>query len=373
MVAIITLLVLLFSECGAQIQCSQSELETENQLRELRAMVLELRGKLTGTQKELRDTTTALHDTKTELAGVKARLATTETEVVNLEKEISKKPKVAFSAGLTNSGPVKAGSSELSLVFTKIITNIGQAYSSTTGFFTTPVKGVYYFRFTVLDMLESRRMTILMFKNKEKLMGLAEYDTDGKETYLSGGVTLQLDSQSSDTDNASGPTHLDVSAELRELREQLTATQTKLQDTITRLDAEKPKVAFSAALTNSKYVQAGNTEMNLVFTKIITNVGEAYSSTTGFFTAPVRGVYYVRFTVMDYPFSAWMDIKMFKNQEQIFFLADHEAQGHLYISSGVTLQLEVGDVVNMRLPAGKRLYDDHNNQCTFTGFLLFPL
>ncbi|XP_041923771.1 complement C1q-like protein 2 [Alosa sapidissima] len=193
MIAIITLLVLLFSECGAQIQCSQSELETENQLRELRAMVLELRGKLTGTQKELRDTTTALHNTNTALAAVKTRLATTETEVVNLEKEISKKPKVAFSAGLTNSGLVKAGSSELSLVFTKIITNIGQAYSSTTGFFTTPVKGVYYFRFTVLDILESRRMTILMFKNKEKLMGLAEYDTDGKETYLSGGVTLQLE------------------------------------------------------------------------------------------------------------------------------------------------------------------------------------
>ena len=44
-----------------------------------------------------------------------------------------------------------------------------------------------------------------------------------------------------------------------------------------------------------------------------------------------------------------------------------------YLSSGASLQLEVGDVVNMRLPAGYRIYDDLDNHTTFTGFLLFTL
>lgn len=68
-----------------------------------------------------------------------------------------------------------------------------------------------------------------------------------------------------------------------------------------------------------------------------------------------------------------MHIKMFKNEEQMLLLADMEKEGHLYLSSGISLELEAGDVVNLRLPAGTRLYDDTNNQCTFSGFLLFTL
>ena len=56
------------------------------------------------------------------------------------------------------------------------------------------------------------------------------------------------------------------------------------------------------------------------------------------------------------------------------YLDEYDTDGtHSYLSSGVTLQLEVGDVVNMQLPAGSRLYDDSNNLSTFSGFLLFPL
>ncbi|KAL2078608.1 hypothetical protein ACEWY4_026293 [Coilia grayii] len=223
MIAVISLVVLLVSGCGAHIQCSQTELETENQLRELRGIVLELRGKMADTQKELQAVkahngviSEELADVKTRLAAsetrmkdlvmmlntaqevkltaVKNRLAATETEVMNLKKTIEK-PKVAFSAGLTNSGYVVAPSrnAELNLIFTKLITNVGQAYSSTTGFFTAPVKGVYFFRFTVMDILNSRLMFIKMFKNGQQIVHLGEYDTDGHITYLSSGVTLQLE------------------------------------------------------------------------------------------------------------------------------------------------------------------------------------
>ncbi|XP_062391147.1 complement C1q tumor necrosis factor-related protein 3-like [Sardina pilchardus] len=154
----------------------------------------------------------------------------------------------------------------------------------------------------------------------------------------------------------------------------LAATETEVVN-LKKEITEQPKVAFSAALTDSGYIESGNTELNLVFTKIITNAGQAYSSTTGFFTAPVRGVYYFRFTVMDNPSSRYMDIMMFKNGEKILHLHEYDAHGSwTYLSSGATLQLEVGDVVNMRLPAGGyRIYDSSGNHSTFSGFLLFAL
>ncbi|XP_062391146.1 complement C1q tumor necrosis factor-related protein 3-like [Sardina pilchardus] len=172
--------------------------------------------------------------------------------------------------------------------------------------------------------------------------------------------------------------------ELAILKSRLAATETDMEHTrlaATETDVEnlekeiteQPKVAFSVGL-GSGYIESGNTELNLVFTKIITNVGQAYNSMTGFFTAPVRGVYYFRFTVTDHLTSRYMDIMMFKNGEKILHLHEYDAHGTWnYLSSGATLQLEEGDVVNMRLPAGYRLYDDGNNHSTFSGFLLFPL
>ena len=56
------------------------------------------------------------------------------------------------------------------------------------------------------------------------------------------------------------------------------------------------------------------------------------------------------------------------------FVEEYDTDGlRHYLSSGASLQLEVGDVVNMRLPAGYRIYDDLDNHTTFTGFLLFTL
>ena len=161
-------------------------------------------------------------------------------------------------------------------------------------------------------------------------------------------------------------------AELTAVKTRLAATETEVVN-LEKEITETPKVAFSAGLYNSGYI-AGNTDLNLVFTKIITNVGQAYSNITGFFTAPVKGVYYFRFTVMDVLSSRSMTIRIVKNGEQVMRLYEYDTDAQTsYLSSGVTLQLEVGDVVNMQLPAGSRLYDDSDNRSTFGGFLLFPL
>ncbi|XP_063069058.1 complement C1q-like protein 4 [Engraulis encrasicolus] len=200
---------------------------------------------------------------------------------------------------------------------------------------------------------------------------------------------------------------VDIYAELKELRDMVVEQRTILksnQDELKKMEAENaamkqrlvtsehkvvalekvtaaqekeiraaPKVAFSAAL-NSGYIQAGATDLNVVFPRVITNVGGAYSSVSGFFTAPVKGVYYFRFTVRDNLDSRWMIIYMHKNGEVVLGLAEYESDGHQsYLSSGVTLQLEVGDKVNLKLSAGYRLFDSQNTHCIFSGFLLFPL
>lgn len=164
-------------------------------------------------------------------------------------------------------------------------------------------------------------------------------------------------------------------ADLNVVKHNLTSTEAEVVN-IRREIEEHPKVAFSAALFPSDaYLEAGEKELNVVFSEILTNVGQAYNSITGFFSAPVRGVYYFRFTVLDHLTTRSMNIRMVKNEsQQIMRLSEADTDGKgTYLTGGVVLQLEVGDLVNLRLPANQRLYDNANHHSTFTGFLLFPL
>ncbi|CAB1334529.1 unnamed protein product [Coregonus sp. 'balchen'] len=99
-----------------------------------------------------------------------------------------------------------------------------------------------------------------------------------------------------------------------------------------------------------------------------------FSSDAGVFTAPVRGVYYIRFTAMDNLSPARVVVSMFKNNQLITWAAQNNHGGNQYLSSAVTLELEEGDLVYMRLPSGNKLFDDDTiSHSPFNGFLLFPI
>lgn len=49
---------------------------------------------------------------------------------------------------------------------------------------------------------------------------------------------------------------------------------------------EQPKVAFSVALLDSGFMGPVSVDTNLVNTKVITNVGQAYSHVTGTLSTP---------------------------------------------------------------------------------------
>ncbi|KAB5522719.1 hypothetical protein PHYPO_G00162700 [Pangasianodon hypophthalmus] len=131
------------------------------------------------------------------------------------------------------------------------------------------------------------------------------------------------------------------------------------------------KIAFSAALANS--VGDYDVAITLVYSKVITNIGQAYNPVTGIFTAPLNGSYYIRFTSCGNTGRHGMAVDLYKNNEKMNGLVK-ESDGYMtYFSGGLVMQLEAGDVVYTKLPANSKLYDDTNNRTTFTGFLIFPM
>ncbi|KAG9282180.1 collagen alpha-2(VIII) chain-like [Astyanax mexicanus] len=134
---------------------------------------------------------------------------------------------------------------------------------------------------------------------------------------------------------------------------------------------EHPKVAFSAALKSTMGSLSSNA--NIVYPVVITNIGGGYNPNTGIFTAPSRGVYYFRFTVMGLTNGYNTGVYMYKNQELLAYLFAYTYGYGKYISGGFTLQLEIGDTVRTQLPTGFMLYHQYANTNTFSGFMIFPI
>ncbi|XP_076847104.1 uncharacterized protein LOC143492613 isoform X2 [Brachyhypopomus gauderio] len=150
------------------------------------------------------------------------------------------------------------------------------------------------------------------------------------------------------------------------------ATSESDMDYLKRANIDRPKVAFSAALAES--FGPVNSITNLVYSQVITNVGGAYSPKTGMFTAPVRGVYYFRFTSSSECTSHHSVVCLYKNQDKLLYLPEYNVNGNVrYITGGLTLHLEPGDLVNIRLPQRYMLNERDTNRNTFSGFLIFTM
>ena len=92
------------------------------------------------------------------------------------------------------------------------------------------------------------------------------------------------------------------------------------------------------------------------------------------FIAPVRGVYYFRFTAFDYRDGELFGLQLYHNSQKIMSNWKRNANdNHVYLSNALTLQLDVGDLMYMQLPSGYGLSDNEDNHNTFSGFLLFSM
>ncbi|XP_031435088.1 cerebellin-4-like [Clupea harengus] len=138
---------------------------------------------------------------------------------------------------------------------------------------------------------------------------------------------------------------------------------------------QERKVSFSVSLeTNTqRYTGPFNAGTTLVYKHIITNIGNVYSSTTGFFTAPVKGVYDFSFYVLGEGSTIAVGAFLRRNRQNLVMAYTRLGSSWMNASNGVSVLLEVGDVVDVFLPANHRILDNANHHSTFRGHLLFPV
>ncbi|XP_059214127.1 complement C1q-like protein 2 [Centropristis striata] len=163
-----------------------------------------------------------------------------------------------------------------------------------------------------------------------------------------------------------------------ELQTRLSSSESELLISKTRIETlerenTERKVAFYTGLTDSGNVGPFTSETTLKFSKVFTNIGDAYNPSTGFFTAPVRGVYYFQFTMCGLQ-AGPMGVYVFKNNQRIMYnLENKEETDYEYMTNSVVLELMAGDEIHLVLPPGYSLFDSADNESTFSGSLLFTL
>ncbi|XP_016518710.1 cerebellin-2-like [Poecilia formosa] len=142
-----------------------------------------------------------------------------------------------------------------------------------------------------------------------------------------------------------------------------------------KTEGEAKQLAFSASLlaSGAGYTGPFNTHINLIFKHVATNIGNAYNPNTGLFTAPVRGVYHFEFYIHGVGSNNPTSAVLLKNGEQICTAWTHQPTSGQKASNGVSLLLDIGDVVFLRMWANSRIYDNDNRHTTFSGHLLFTM
>ncbi|XP_066568594.1 cerebellin-1 [Amia ocellicauda] len=105
-------------------------------------------------------------------------------------------PKVAFTATLyvSDTGESQTGpfNTEITLVYKKVYTNIGNAYNPTTGIFTAPVKGVYDFSYSAFKN-SAQTMGVMLYKNGKRIVIVYDNIAQDSQDSASNRAILQMD------------------------------------------------------------------------------------------------------------------------------------------------------------------------------------
>ncbi|KAK5891650.1 hypothetical protein CesoFtcFv8_012107 [Champsocephalus esox] len=353
---------------------------------------------------DLKKLQAALQDLQVERREMSLRLDMAEREL----KRVKETPKVAFAASLGGNGLVKATSGNKNLIYTALLTNVGGAYNANTGEFTAPIRGVYYIRFTA-NAPSNFPMSAVLYKNDNQIQLIAHEQPGGEGSdTASNGAALMLEAgdrlkmvlwtntqiwdNSNHHSTFSGfllfsmvdepPKEFDAEAEMKTLEVSLMQLQAENRGILERLNSTEselktmrdvPKVAFAVSLGGNGLVKTTSGSKTLIYKDVMTNIGQAYDSETGEFTAPIRGVYYIRFTA-NAPSNFPMSAVLYKNGNHIELIAHEQpgGEGSDTASNGAALMLEAGDRLKMVLWTNTQIWDNSNHHSTFSGFLLFP-
>lgn len=162
------------------------------------------------------------------------------------------------------------------------------------------------------------------------------------------------------------------SSQLQRQVSQLQGSNSQHQTQLSKLVAHSQQhVAFSArfiGFENNLYI--GTSPIR--FTTIITNVGNGYNPSTGYFTAPVAGDYLFSFHMRSTNRYAYIVVGIYKNNEELF-VATAEGSGDLWDrgSTLVTASLAAGDQVYCKFSSGNAWLEG-GALTQFSGALLHP-
>ncbi|XP_037614175.1 complement C1q tumor necrosis factor-related protein 3-like isoform X4 [Sebastes umbrosus] len=159
------------------------------------------------------------------------------------------------------------------------------------------------------------------------------------------------------------------------MTEKLRAVETRLKDSETQIlelkNKESTKVIFSAATGGGlNNIGPFNTDTTLIYRTVISNIGNAYSPSTGIFVAPVAGVYY--FTIFYHASGEnYAHLLLYKNNNVTVWTNDHKSSFDTADNGGnaVFLQLQRGDQVFVRMAANTTVWGT-DYDTTFSGFLV---
>ncbi|XP_066536852.1 uncharacterized protein [Hoplias malabaricus] len=139
------------------------------------------------------------------------------------------------------------------------------------------------------------------------------------------------------------------------------------------------KVAFSAFVLDSSQGHANigpfETLTTVIYKHVFTNIGQAYDPNLGVFTAPLKGVYDFRVSSKAQGNSECLILMgLFKNDAHVTSIFANQNTGVYSASNGVTLSLEKGDRISVRLYPSAWIFDNGaHHHSSFSGHLLFPL
>ena len=91
------------------------------------------------------------------------------------------------------------------------------------------------------------------------------------------------------------------------------------------------------------------------------------------FTAPLRGLYYFRFTAYDNRDQKIVGVMLYLNDRKILHNGIYKDGTQVSMSNALAVELQERDVVEMKLSSDHVVYDSTYKHTTFTGFLLFPM
>jgi hypothetical protein len=123
--------------------------------------------------------------------------------------------------------------------------------------------------------------------------------------------------------------------------------------------------AFRATKTNG----AGSSGTGvIVFNQINTNIGSCYNNSTGFFTAPVSGMYQLNFTGITNNASTDMTIEV--NGTAVAWTYNIFSQTYSNLSMSVATYMSAGDYARINIKSGNMYDATDGGSARFSGFLI---